>query len=85
MSSREYLKEMGLAVKESKSRGRFLVTEKLIPEGTTIMECMPLSWAVTNECATSICHHCLKSFEKTPCCESAKSMTGNVTNWSAVG
>lgn len=33
MSSREYLKEMGLAVKESKSRGRFLVTEKLIPEG----------------------------------------------------
>lgn len=79
MSSREYLKEMGLVVKESKSRGRFLETEKPIPEGiltcnvgyylgTTIMQCMPLSWAVTNECATTICHHCLRSVEKAPCC-----------------
>ena len=80
MSCREYLKDLQIHVEQSKSKGRYLVSERPIAAGmnghcvvsnvlgTTIMMCKPLSFAVTNEKQQFVCQSCYKEYPKLMTC-----------------
>ena len=80
MSCKEYLKDLQIRVEQSKTKGRFLVSEKPIPAGkndsgmsidavgTTIMKCKPLSFAITNEKEQFVCQNCFKEYPKLMTC-----------------